>query len=147
LAKVVAILLSCALVVGIIVVPKPQVAHAESLKEIVIDRIIKDIAKRLMGDPSMSDDDLKDKVQAGVDSGFQEIDEYESTDEMNARISDHCWRVYYWVKHPYSGGAFNDALLPGEYIDEWGNYWNELEVCVRTGYVPRTDSETAIDSE
>jgi hypothetical protein len=131
--------------VGSLVPIGPRIAHADGVKDWVINRIVLEVAKRVVGDPEMTDDAAHKMLDNAIIGAFRRVDEYASPEEIHARIESHCWRVYYNVLHPYRGGWYNDGMIPPEYAD--GNDYQQLGLCVMTGYVPSPDSDTAIDSE
>lgn len=122
---------------------QPQVAHADGLKDWLIDRVITNIAKRVLGNRDMSDDELRDRVQQGVDKAFRRSDEYFSEEETAQRITDHCWHVYWVANHPddSAGDWYTEGFIPGEFAANPENPWAQVEVCVRAGYLPSPNTE------
>lgn len=144
--RIVGVLLVCVLAFAAAGIVYDNVAHAGDLKDDIVNKVIKEIAKRLYRDRSMTDDQLAERVNRSIEDGFRSYDIYVTRDETNRRISNHCWRAYWMALLPSRPVAYFDGLIPGEYVDDWGNHYNELEVCVRTGWVPRP-VRGGIDSE
>lgn len=127
-------------------IARPAVARA-GVKDWVVEKIIKEIAKRILGNPDMTDEQVKEAVDEQIEMGFERWDIYSSEAERRARIESHCWRVYWTVLHPgqAAGQFYFGGLLPGEYLE--GSVHDQLSVCVAGWYVPWPESEGAIDSE